>query len=244
MKNIHLHLILICSVLLTVDACRNKKSTTTSAPTTAQQQTTATTPTSTEAVVTQPVNATTPPKEEAAARFIASFYSIGEGVDEKLNGEFVKFLDSYPKKIAYVKKNWGRGGEFDYCLDLNGFSDVEKDEFARKAKKILSTNVAVDENAACSHRKTETEEKYRLVISFFSIGEGVNLKVNEEFEKFISAYSPKVKHELVAWGREGEKDYCFKLTELSSVQQEEFIRKAKEVATKKVHIKENEQCPH
>ena len=178
-------------------------------------------------------------------RFIASFYSIGEGVDENLDKEFVKFMDSYPKKVTYEKKSWGRGGEFDYCLDLNGFSEEEKNDFAGKAKKILSTNVNVTENAACPHKKTGVPDaKYRLIVSFISIGEGINMEVQKSFEKFVASYSPKVAFETNKWGREGETDYCLQLTELSSVQQDELVRKVKEITMKKVHIKENEKCPH
>src|ERR1051326_2442260 len=144
MKTIfHFHLIVISSVLLSVDSCHKNQSSNTAASSaggTPQQSSTTTsnapaTTTSTQ-ITPQPINTTASPKEEeATVRFIVSFYSIGEGVDEDLNKEFVKFLDSFPKKIEYEKKNWGRGGEFDYCLALKDFSDAEKDEFARKAKK-------------------------------------------------------------------------------------------------------------
>ena len=254
MKTIfHFHLIVISSVLLSVDSCHKNQSSNTAASSaggTPQQSSTTTsnapaTTTSTQ-ITPQPINTTASPKEEeATVRFIASFYSIGEGVDEDLNKEFVKFLDSYPKKIEYEKKNWGRGGEFDYCLALKDFSDAEKDEFARKAKKILSTNVNVMEGAPCPHKKTGVpDEKYRMIVSFISTGEGINLEVQKSFEKFISSYSPKVTYETNKWGREGETDYCFHLSELSSTLQDEFVRKSKEITTKRVYIKENEKCPH
>lgn len=242
MKTIfHFHLIVISSVLLSADSCNRNKNTATSSTTTTQTNTTTT-------VATQqpmPVNPVPVPatKDDGSVRFSASFFSIGEGIDTELHKKFIQFLDSYPKKIAYSPIKWGREGETDYCIALKELTEIEQEEFVRKAKKILSTNVDVNENTVCSHKKTgANDEKYRLIISFFSIGEGINLKTNEEFEKFLSSYTPKIKHELITWGREGEKDYCFKLTELTDVQQEEFVRKAKEVTTKKVHIKENEKC--
>ena len=249
MKTIlHFHLIAISSILLSVDSCNNKKESTTTSPTTYSQPQTTTTSSSTTTATPTPTPTVTPaPPKDENVRFVVSFYSIGQGIDSKTNDEFVKFLDTYPnpKKINYTPSHWGREGEVYYCLALKELTPIEQEEFIRKAKKILSTNVNASENSACSHKKSgAADEKYRLIISFTSIGEGINTDVKEKFEKFATTFSPKVNFETVKWGREGETDYCFNLKELSTLQQEEFVRKSKEIATKKVNLKENEKCTH
>jgi hypothetical protein len=97
---------------------------------------------------------TTQAINESTLRLVVSFYSIGGGIDEKLQGEFVKFLDAYPKKIVYDPARWGREGEVDYCLKLSGLSSSEQDNFVKKAKEMLSksTLVHVYENATCVHK--------------------------------------------------------------------------------------------
>lgn len=86
-------------------------------------------------------------------------------------------------------------------------------------------------NAATPATATSNDSTCRFVVSFISIGAGIDNKAREEFDKFILEYSAKNKVHIVyvpeRWGREGEIDYCFKLKELSSSKQEEFIREAK-----------------
>lgn len=51
------------------------------------------------------------------------------------------------------------------------------------------------------------------VVSFISIGEGIDNKAFKSFEKLIAQYetkhSTKLKYEIINWGREGEKNFCF-----------------------------------
>ncbi|HEY4800209.1 MAG TPA: hypothetical protein VII99_14105, partial [Bacteroidia bacterium] len=156
MKNI-LYYTLIGMVLFSCSSCRSKKSTTTtsvSSYTAAPPQTTSSstppssTPTqpSTTIIVTQPQNA--PQIQNDNVRLVVSFFSIGQGIDLKTHDEFLKFLDSYPKKIAYSPKHWGREGEVDYCLSLNELSPVEQNYFVKKANDILlkSSFVHMKEN--------------------------------------------------------------------------------------------------
>ena len=251
MKTIfHFHLIVISSVLLSVDSCKNKKNTTTDTSTITQQQTT-TTVTATQ-VVPQPINTTVPPKEEATTRFVVSFFSIGQGIDGKVNEAFVKFLDTYTKKIAYEPKHWGREGETDYCLALSELTSAEQIEFVTKAKEILvkSKLVHQKENAKCDHINwpeiPAADNTYRLVVQFYSKGEGIDSKVNDAFVKFVDTYTKKIVYEPTHWGREGEIDYCLKLSELTSVEQDDFVKKAKDLLSKSalVHVNESAECVH
>lgn len=238
MKKIFLFaLVGVSAMFISADSCNNKKSSEGAA---GSQPNTSVGASTTTASGTQQETA---PKEETF-RFIASFYSIGQGVDGIMHDKFVQFLQNYPKKIAYEPKRWGREGEVDYCLGLKELSAAEQAEFVNTAKDILSTHVNVTENAKCQHASAAGDEKYRLTVSFYSIGQGINTNRHEKFQTLLSNYNPKIKYELVKWGREGEVDYCLKLSELTAAQQEEFVSKVKEVVMPLVNVSENAKCLH
>jgi|GEM_PF-828052 len=90
------------------------------------------------------------------------------------------------------------------------------------------------------------EAIYRLVVSFYSKGEGIDYRAAEKFEAFVLGYKPAVAFEKTSWGREGEIDYCMKLSELSTKEQKQFIDLARiELAnTQLVHFNENAKCVH
>lgn len=198
---------------------------------------------------------TTSSKGEGNIRFVVSFYSVGGGIDNKTQEEFIRFLDTYPKKIVYDPITWGPEGEIDYCLSLSGLSTSEQTNFIKKANEILSKSklVHIYENSKCEHtdgpwidKPSAVEDIYRLVVSFYSIGEGTDYKTKEEFEKFLLGYKKKIAFEPALWGREGEVDYCLKINELTPEEQIDFIRKAKELLSKSklVHVDENAKCVH
>jgi len=251
MKTI-VHLTILSAVIFSYNSCKNKKSTTTSASsyTTVPPQNTTTVvpvpPPTTTITATQPQNDN--------VRFIVSFYSIGQGIDLKANDEFVKFLDSYQKKISYTPTHWGREGEIDYCLALTELSASEQTEFVKKANEILSKSNLVHqkENAKCEHKAlpplnvNPAPDIFRMVVSFFSTAAGIDGKINDEFVKFLDTYPKKIAYEPTHWGREGEIDYCLKLSELSTAEQEDFVKKAKVILSKSslVNINENAACVH
>ena len=97
----------------------------------------------------------------------------------------------------------------------------------------------------------QTEAKVkpsRLVVSFYSICCGIDQKAKEDLDKFITRYEKsnrkRLKKAEAHWGREGEIDYCFKLSELSSKNQKKFISQVRTLLknSKLVHINENEAC--
>ena len=98
-----------------------------------------------------------------------------------------------------------------------------------------------------------TEEKvkassYALSVSFFSIGEGTDGKMMQQYKDFIEKYGKEkntiLEYEMNPWGREGEADFCFQLTELNQKQREDFIIQTKKMLSesKLVHVIENGQC--
>lgn len=91
-----------------------------------------------------------------------------------------------------------------------------------------------------------TDETVRLVVSFYSKGEGIDSESKDAFNKLIDSNAKKIAYEPIRWGREGEVDYCLELKELSSAEQENFVKKVKELLNKStlVHIKEYGKCVH
>ena len=88
----------------------------------------------------------------------------------------------------------------------------------------------------------------RLIISFNSPGNGIDYKAKKEIDGFISSYEkergvPLAKEEI-HWGKEGELDYCFKLSELAKEDQEDFVSRIKSLVrkSKRIGIVENAPC--
>jgi hypothetical protein len=96
--------------------------------------------------------------------------------------------------------------------------------------------------------ETVTDSISRLIVSFISIGGGIDRNAKNEFaeliEQFGNRYDTKLNPEIIKWGREGETDFCLKLKELSKDQQEQFIKESKTLLEnrKLVRIYENEKC--
>ncbi|MGV3630109.1 MAG: hypothetical protein ACO1O6_02835 [Bacteroidota bacterium] len=111
--------------------------------------------------------------------------------------------------------------------------------------------------AACHHSKKLHDQpvsneqaagNMRFIVSFHSIGSGINREALKLFDAFIPGFEEKNKVKLTIqktrWGKEGEIDYCFKLDELKPKLQEAFISETKELLkdSKWVLYKENSPC--
>lgn len=89
---------------------------------------------------------------------------------------------------------------------------------------------------------------YRLSVSFISIGSGIDAQAQAKYDQFVTEFGTRHKvtlaHETVGWGREGEVDYCFKLSELKSPQQATFVEESKALlaGNELVLFKENTPC--
>jgi hypothetical protein len=70
-----------------------------------------------------------------------------------------------------------------------------------------------------------------LVITFSSRGEGINGKTVETLHSLINEFEFKydvtIEFKIRNWGREGEKDYCFRLNNLNRKMKELFISEVK-----------------
>ena len=103
--------------------------------------------------------------------------------------------------------------------------------------------------ASLAHGQTQAgEQASRLVVSFYSICCGIDQKAKEKLDGFIKHYEKTKGKQLtkaaVRWGREGEIDYCLRLSELSPREQKRFIAKVRLLLkrSKLVHINENVAC--
>lgn len=89
-----------------------------------------------------------------------------------------------------------------------------------------------------------------LIVQFYSIGEGVNSESKIAMDVFIKhqekKYNTTISYQSVAWGREGEFDCCFRLSNLSLENKASFIGELKNQFNDKslVHVYENQTCRH
>lgn len=113
--------------------------------------------------------------------------------------------------------------------------------FSCKSKKEATGSSA--SSATSSEMKKET---YRLIVSFISKGAGTDSELRPKFLSYVEQHPKKPKFEMIKWGREGEGDYCFTLSELNSKEQKEFVTEIKTMMGKSdmVHIAENSERLH
>jgi len=125
--------------------------------------------------------------------------------------------------------------------------------------KIISISLSILIAISCNSTKKTTENNnaksivlpdsiYRFNVSFISIGSGTDSKAKQQFNEFITQFNNNNKvtitPEIVSWGREGETDYCLKLTDLNNELQNKFILETKELlkTSKLIRYKENSTC--
>lgn len=77
------------------------------------------------------------------------------------------------------------------------------------------------------------EKTIRLVVTFASIGAGIDPNGKTMLDGYINSFKEKsgklVKYGTLAWGREGEYDCEFSLNELNLNEQTDFIKGLKKV---------------
>ena len=93
-----------------------------------------------------------------------------------------------------------------------------------------------------------TDSTSRFIVSFISYGAGTDYQAKKQFKNFLETYqlnnNISITYSTSPWGREGEIDYCFQLSELSLEKQEAFILQLKETLKEStlVRYKENSSC--
>lgn len=101
-----------------------------------------------------------------------------------------------------------------------------------------------DNSTTTSSEKTmQSEKKYRFIVSFFSIGTGLDADAFTKFENFVKNHPSKPAYDTFRWGREGETDISFNLKEFKKeADKTKFIEDLKAAIGKsdRVRYKENE----
>lgn len=115
-----------------------------------------------------------------------------------------------------------------------------------KSKKAAKTTTATTSTTTTTTVEENTTQKYRLIVSFISKGEGTDSNKRKEFLTFIESHPKKPTAKIINWGREGETDYCFTLSELLKKEQIEFVNQVKKIVAGSalVSVSEDVECMH
>jgi hypothetical protein len=115
-----------------------------------------------------------------------------------------------------------------------------------KSKANESIN-SKDENFATQPTYSE-ENIASLIVSFISIGSGIDSKSKRDFleivQQYTSDYPDKIEYSEIFWGREGEVNYCLFLGKLNTYDQELIKNNIREMLSKSklVRLIENAPC--
>jgi hypothetical protein len=117
------------------------------------------------------------------------------------------------------------------------------------SKKASSSTINEVEDSKQAEQKemspTSTEKNIRLVVTFASIGAGIDEKGKTMLDGYINSFKEKsgklVKYGTLAWGREGEYDCEFSLNELNLNEQTDFVNGLKKLfgGNQLIQIEEN-----
>lgn len=111
-------------------------------------------------------------------------------------------------------------------------------------KQTLKTN---ENSATISSNQTASPITYRLIVSFISKGAGPDSEKIKSFLAYSDGHPKKPAYQTIAWGREGEVDYCFTLSELTSKKDlVTFIEDIKKIGagSDMLIVSENIECQH
>jgi hypothetical protein len=179
----------------------------------------------------------------AKTRFVVSLVSHGGGIDLEAQKKLDKYLVKHPD-VKYFQSQWGREGEVDYCFYFTDRKGPDQEKAINEIKTVIGTNdkVLYKENVVCKHKheegavtlpvaeeapveqsKPDTSNTARVVVSFISQGQGIDIKAKDRLLAWLKEQN--VSYEEKFWGREGEVNVCIALKEKrDSRQQEIFVR--------------------
>ncbi|MCC6182987.1 MAG: hypothetical protein IT237_14250 [Bacteroidia bacterium] len=102
-----------------------------------------------------------------------------------------------------------------------------------KSKKETTTTSATNNNSNSTTTSAPSEKPltYRLVVSFISKGGGPDHQKLEAFLNFVKSHPKNPVYETFLWGREGESDMCFQLTEFKTDKEKsDFVNEIKKIS--------------
>lgn len=181
-------------------------------------------------------------------RLVISFVSICCGIDHEAKEKVEKAIIDYERakgvKLERETSSWGEEGEIDYGFMLAELSTDEQEKFVAKINSLTEKIELVNVTENHTLHKANPRQ-YRLIISFGSECCGIDQKAEKEIGEIIAKHEKKNKVKLerktIRWGKEGERDFCYLLGELSKDEQIKLIAEIKSVAKKSklVDVKEN-----
>jgi len=117
---------------------------------------------------------------------------------------------------------------------------------SKKANSVIITEVEESQRADQTEMPPASMEKnIRLVVTFASIGAGIDPNGKTMLDGYINSFKEKsgklVKYGTLAWGREGEYDCEFSLNELNLNEQTDFLKGLKKLfeGNQLIQIEEN-----
>lgn len=113
-----------------------------------------------------------------------------------------------------------------------------------KKESVKSSNKTTAASTSSSTNKPVT---YKLIVSFISKGAGTDASIRTPFINYVQSHQKKPVFKTVTWGREGEADYCFNLSEFKTKKESiEFIEEIKKIigTSDMATIAENAECQH
>ncbi len=114
----------------------------------------------------------------------------------------------------------------------------------KSKKEAIKTTENTTSNATTS---ADAPITYRLIVSYISKGAGTDGTKRTAFLSYVDGHALKPAYKTVTWGREGETDYCFNLSELSSKKDIiDFISEVRKIAagSDMMNVSENAECLH
>ena len=93
--------------------------------------------------------------------------------------------------------------------------------FACKSKQATANSK--ENNSTVNSADANAPKTYRFIVSFISIGTGVDGDAFNKLEKFIKEHPKKPAFEQKRWGREGEVDFMFSLKEFKTMKSRFFF---------------------
>ena len=94
----------------------------------------------------------------------------------------------------------------------------------------------------------DDKKTFRFTVSFISKGAGTDYQIKEKYDAFITDFETKNKVKMTinkaSWGREGESDYCFEMSQLNNEIVKKFMAESKALlsASDRINIGENTNC--
>lgn len=115
--------------------------------------------------------------------------------------------------------------------------------------QVIENKLDVKSNDSTTNASEKSHmENYSMVVSFYSIGSGIDRPVAQEFDYLVKDFQEQFGEDFIAervsWGREGEIDYCIQLDKLKLAAKDTFKNRANAILkkTERVHSRENAPC--